>query len=197
MLRQSLCPLLLLAGLAGASAPLVAQEGAYARAQLGQAQLDFVDDEDVAFGAAVGYRFTPNFGAEIGYYDLGSARLGGAAIGGAIPEIDSRSFTLGLDARYPLESEARGFFLGGRLGVHWYKNEGTANVTGLSVGFDNSDNDLYFGAGVGYAFNETFDVALNWTRFNSDVEVPASGNRAGFAVSNDTDVVALSAEFRF
>jgi predicted porin len=197
MMRQSLCTLLLLAGLAGASAPLVAQEGAYARAQLGQAQLDFVDDEDVAFGAAVGYRFTPNFGAEIGYYDLGSGRRGGVATGGAIPEIDSRSFTVGLDARYPLESEARGFFLGGRLGVHWYKNEGVANVTGLSVGFDNSDNDLYFGVGVGYAFNERFDVALNWTRFNGDIEVPASGNRARFAVSQDIDMVGLSAEFRF
>jgi hypothetical protein len=197
MLRQSLCTLLLLAGLAAASVPLVAQEGTYARAQIGQAQLDFVDDEDVAFGVAVGYRFTPNFGAEIGYYDLGSGHRSGAAIGGAIPEIDSRSFTVGLDARYPPESESRGFFLGGRLGVHWYKHKGVANVTGLSVGFDNSDNDLYFGVGVGDAINEAFDVALNWARFNSDIDVPASGNRAAFAVSNDTDVVALSAEFRF
>lgn len=196
-MRQSLCTLLLLAGVAGASAPLVAQEGAYARVQLGQAQLDFVDDEDVAVGATLGYRFTPNFGAEIGYQDLGSGRFGGATIGGAIPEIDSRSFTVGLDARYPLEAEDRGFFLGGRFGVHWYKNDGVANVTGLAVGFDTSDNDLYFGAGVGYAFNDRFDVALNWTRFNSDIEVPGSGNRAAFAVSNDVDVVALAAEFRF
>lgn len=180
-----------------AATPVLAQEGPYARVQLGQAQLDFVDKSDTSFGATLGYRFTPNFGAEIGYHDLGGGRFGGLAIGGAIPEVDSRSFTVGLDARYPLEAEDRGFFLAGRLGVHWFKNDGVANVNGLSVGFDTSDNDVYFGAGVGYAFNDRFDVALNWTRFNSDIEVPGSGNRAAFAVSNDTDVVALSAEFRF
>ncbi len=179
-----------------AAAPLAAQEGLYARAQLGQAQLDFVDDSDVSFGAALGYRFTPNIGAEIGYYDLGSARFDGVTIGGAIPEIDSSTFAVGLDARYPLESADRGFYLSGRLGVHWYENQGAANVTGVRVGFDNRDNDLYLGVGVGYAFNEQFGVALNWTRFNSDIEISAAGTSSR-KIGNDTDVVALSAEFQF
>lgn len=194
MMRQSLCTLLLLAG---ASAPLVAQEGLYARAQLGQAQLDFVDDSDTSFGAALGYRFTPNFGAEIGYYDFGSARFDGVAPGGALPEIDSSSFTVGLDARYPLEASDLGFYLSGRLGVHWYENQGVANVRGLPVAFDNRDNNLYLGVGVGYAFNENFGVAFNWTRFNSDIEVPTANGVAGFKLDQDVDVIGISAEFQF
>lgn len=185
------------AALLFAATPVLAQEGLYARAQLGQSRLDFVDKSDTGFGAAIGYRFTPNFGAEIGYYDLGGARFGGSTIGGVSPSVDSSSFTVGLDARYPLEAEDRGFYLSGRLGAHWYENKGVENVRGLAVGFDNRDNNVYFGLGVGYAFNANFGVALNWTRFNSDIEVPAANGVSGFKVANDVDLVGVSAEFRF
>lgn len=180
-----------------AATPVLAQEGLYARAQLGQARLDFVDKSDTSFGAAIGYRFTPNIGAEIGYYDLGGARFDGLTVGGVSPSVDSSSFTVGLDARYPLEAEDRGFYLSGRLGAHWYENKGVENVRGLPVGFDNRDNNAYFGLGVGYAFNANFGVALNWTRFNSDIEVPTANGVAGFKVANDIDLVGLSAEFQF
>ena len=172
--------------LASLSTAAMAAEGqAFVRAEVGQSDSDFqVDgfgnssDTDTTYSVRGGYWFNRNFAVE-GFYtsmydesqDGASLKLSAVGVGAVI----KKHFT----------SENTGFFAGARAGLEQLKGE--AGLAG-SGSVDETKNKVYFGAGVGYDFNESFGVSLNY-----DVQ-----SRADFGpASVNTDTVSLGGEFRF
>ena len=153
-----------------------AQLGFFARANVGQANFDsrfLVDNSDSTYGFNIGWRFLPWLGIEAGYNDLGDYQTtcGGQVCPAIVyPRWTLESVELGLTARVPFSDS--GLFGQSRLGKHR-----TDTYPG------HSESDIYFGVGLGYQFNDQFDLSLNFDRYE-------------FA-NIDGDRVGLGLEFKF
>jgi opacity protein-like surface antigen len=138
--------------------------GFYARASIGQSDADesgllVVGDDDTSFAVNFGWRFLPWLAVEAGYNRLGEFDLtcGGEVCPAVVlPPLKIDSVELGLAARVPI-GESR-WFGQARLGIHHW------DVDMIGPG---SENDPYFGLGVGYAFNERFNLSLNVDRYEA------------------------------
>ena len=135
------------------------------------------DDKDTGFKVFAGYNFTPIFGAELMYADMGKATVtaDAGAGGSAKLEYKATSFALAGTARFQLGSA---FTIMGRLG-------GAQNTAKLSVpstsglvgallaaegitpgsSTDKTQTDVYFGLGAQYDFNRNFGVRLDYDNF--------------------------------
>ncbi len=132
----------------------------YARANVGRSDLSnptFYDsDSETSLGISLGWRFLPWLAVEAGYSDLGdfSFRCRAGFVCGAVvvPPLEIDGVELGLAARVPFGDS--GLFGQARAGVlRW------------DAGSD-SETDPYYGIGVGYAFNERFNLSLNFDRYD-------------------------------
>ncbi len=152
------------------------QLGFYARANVAQVNLGsrfLVDDSDSSFGLNIGWRFLPWLGIEAGYSDFGDYQTTcGGQICPAIvyPSLQLESVELGLAARLPLSDS--GVFAQSRLGAHR-----TDTYPGRT------ESDVYYGLGLGYQFNERFDLSLNFDRYQ--------------IAGDDADRVGLGFEIKF
>ena len=172
-----LSALALSAGLFSASSAAQERElGFYARANFGQVGLGsrfLVDDSDSSFGLDIGWRFLPWLGIEAGYNDFGDYQTtcGGQVCPAIVyPRLQLESVELGLAARLPLSDN--GVFAQSRLGTHR-----TDTYPGRT------ENDIYYGLGLGYQFNERFDLSLNFDRYQ--------------IANDDADRVGLGFEVKF
>jgi hypothetical protein len=166
------------------AASQAADTGFYARASVGKADVgkirvdDFggftVDSRDNALGIDFGWRFLPWLAVEAGYNQLGEFEVncGGEICGAAyIPPIEVDSVELGLAARVPF-GESR-WFGQARLGIHHWD---------VGIEGPGSENDPYFGLGVGYAFNERFNLSLDVDRYKvAELDIDRVG--LGFEVA--------------
>lgn len=143
-----------------------ADTGLYVDGAVGQASVDDegIDDNDTAFRLGVGYRFLENFGAEIGYLDLGEVSEE-VAIGGATASVEADGFYAGVSGRIPLYETNTGFFLSARAGLYFWDATGRLRQGTTTVRLDDSDNDFYVGVGAGYDFNEQFGLGLTYDRY--------------------------------
>lgn len=162
-------PALLALTLAGALALptlAIADTGLYIDGGIGQASVDDegIDDNDTAFRIGAGWRFVENFGAEIGYQDLGEVEEE-VAIGGATASIEADGFYAGVAGRIPLRDGDTGFYLSARAGVYFWDATGRVRQGTTSVRLDDSDNDFYVGIGAGYDFNEQFGLGIGYDRY--------------------------------
>jgi OmpA-OmpF porin, OOP family len=156
----------LAAALLGFSGLAMADTGLYVDGAVGQASVDDsgINDNDTAFRFGVGWRFLENFGAEVGYADLGEVGEE-VAVGGATASIETDGFYAGVTGRIPLHDGATGFFVGARAGIYFWEATGRVRSGATTVRFDESDNDFYYGINGGYDFNEQFAVNLNYDRY--------------------------------
>ncbi len=163
-----------------------ADTGFYARANVGQTDLGgstfYGEDSDIGLGLTVGWRFIPWLSVEAGYSQLGEHDYdcGGEVCPAVVlPPIKLDSIELGLAACVPFGDS--GWFGQARLGMHrWDMDiEGVDNLSG------DSDNDLYYGIGAGYQFNERFNLSLNLDRYELD------------NVESDVDRIGLGFEVAF
>lgn len=113
-----------------------------------------------------GFKFTPNWGVEAQYSDLGSRNLvmtnGGAQIGTG--SLKASQLSIAATGTLPLASN---FSLFGKLGVSG--NSARANLSVPAVGFaaSSSDNksDLMVGVGVSYAITPKIAVRAEYEDF--------------------------------
>ena len=144
-------------------------QGWYIGAGIGQGSVDFpnvpaslsADEKDTVYQVRVGYRFHPNLGVELGYYDMGEYSVSGGSGDNRITAgADARSLGLSLVGTIPLDR----FDLYGRLG---YARSEVSAIDGLAFrqafgfgGFSQrARENEWFGA-LGGRFNVTREVGV-------------------------------------
>ncbi|GAB3344885.1 outer membrane beta-barrel protein [Lysobacter tyrosinilyticus] len=171
--------------LASLSTAAMAADGhAFVRAEVGNADSDFQingakgSDDDTSYSVRGGYWFNANFALEGFYSNLYDQSENGSSL-------KLSAIGVGAVIKKHVTSNETGFFVGARAGMARLKGE--AGLAGVGSGSDFT-NESYIGAGVGYDFNESFGVTLNY-----DVH-----QRADFSgISVNTDNVTLGGEYRF
>ena len=154
---------LVLALTAASSMASADNSGFYGRALVGSANTDDpLVNNDTGFAIGVGWRFLPCLSVEAAYNDLGDFKMKGSFTGGT-PHAPVDSLELGLASRLPFGKS--GFFGQARIGVHRW-----------NVDYENTERsssrkgtDLYYGIGVGFNFNERFNLAANVDRYRIDI----------------------------
>jgi len=142
------------------------------------------DDTDTAWKIFGGYQFNANFGAELGYTDLGEVSATFAGFGSAT--IESKGIELLGVGTYPINQQ---FSIFGKLGFFRWDvdaNDGTGLVGSVS----DSGTDLTFGFGVKYNFTKNVALRAEWQRYTDVGET----NTTGMA---DVDVLGVSVIIKF
>jgi len=181
---------LILAGalaLAGLSTAAQAANGSggFIRAEAGRSDIDLSDggfsasEDDTSFVFAGGYWFNRNFALEGHVGTLYTEYLGEDL------DLDLVTLGIGVVAKKNFGLYQDGFFVSGRAGI--------ARITAQlreddwDVIDDEHSNKPYFGAGIGYDFNDRFGLSLNWDRRQADFN----------GVELDIDTIAIGGELRF
>lgn len=152
-----------------------ADEKFYLRGNIGSTDLDaepFYDNSDTAYGLNFGWRFLPWLAVEAGYNRLGRFDYhcsSEVCLPVVVPGLEIDNVELGLAGRVPFGDS--GFFGQGRLGMHRW-----------DAGYGGHETDPYYGVGVGYQFNERFNLSLNFDRYEAH-HLDADRIGLGFEVS--------------
>jgi OmpA-OmpF porin, OOP family len=178
---------LALLGMALASSVTDAAEtetGFYAGGGIGEANLEIddsgFDDADTAFKVFGGYRFNQYFGVELAYFDGGTAEGVVDDLNGVL-EVDTSGVNLSAMVTAPL---AENFSLFAKLGYASIELDATLRSLGQRFGADSvTEEELSYGAGASYSFNENFAVRLEYEAFDID--------------DADADLLTLNAVFKF
>lgn len=144
------------------------------------------DTSDTGWKLLGGYQFTPIFGVEAAWADLGEVTLNGTAPGGAAfsGKGEGDGFLLAGTVGWPATDRFR---LYGKLGGFFYNSKFTSTVGGVvNEDLDESGTELMYGLGAQYNFTERFGARLEWERFN-DID-PKSVNQGPF----DIDYYSIS-----
>jgi Outer membrane protein beta-barrel domain len=170
-----------------------AEEGLYVRAEVGRSDIDDfgIEDSSEIFGVDAGWRFAGNFGAELGYRNLGKFKGPAAA-----PFIDLKADTwlIALSGKYKFVPEqTQGWYVDGRFGL---ANVQIKGIEGVAPGrpFDETGSRPYLSLGVGYEMTEQFGLAFSYSRYRFDRQVGTA--IAARDVTFDLPALALTAEFR-
>lgn len=158
----------------------------YIGASIGQSELkeDCVgtitcDLKDTGFKLFGGYMFTPNFGAEAAYVDLGKARASVDVPPVVGVDFKSSGFALYGTAVAPIDN----FSVFAKLGIASMKAEATA----LGVSISKTKSDFAWGVGAGYSFTKNLAARLEYERFRVELEGEKS----------DVDLLSLGVSYRF
>ena len=184
----------LLAALLGAAvvAPFAAQaEGIYARANLGRSEYSAGGSvNETAWALGIGYDFDKNFGAELGYFNLGKTPSDtnltirqGDLEGSARAEV----FYLAGVGNWQFTDE---FSVFGKLGIAYdrVKANGTlitANNPPAPGSINESYTKPYVAVGVAYQFTKELAVSIDYNYFGkvTDADVRLSAWTAGLKYS--------------
>ena len=119
------------------------------------------DDKDTAFNIFGGYRFNKNFGAELGYWDLGKYTASGT---GFTDEIKAKGFELSAVGTLPINEK---FSIYAKVGAFRWDLDVNVSATGLgSASESESGTDLTYAIGFKYHFTKNIAAGLAWQRFN-------------------------------
>lgn len=157
--------LLMTAAIAAALVAAPAYAEMYVGGGLGKSDTDSSENSWKAF---LGYQFSPTWGIEGGYTDLGKLNNAGVT-----------AYSFAGTATVPLGQQGWSAF--GKLGV-------TRNTTNFAGKVHKTSN--LFGIGVGYAISPTFGLRLEYEDYGKLSDTSSGGDFKG---SN----VALSAKFSF
>ena len=181
--------------LAAASCFFSAQAPAqgYLGASLGQSDADEdvaagliddgnVDTKDTAFKIFGGYRFHPNFAAELEYVDLGEASysgtFGGAPVTGG--KVGADGFNVSAVAIVPVNER---FSVFGKLGMFIWDAKFSDTTGGVPFSGSTDGSDISFGLGAGFDFTQRLSARVEWQRFELD--------------GSDVDLLSAGVAFRF
>ena len=150
------------------------------------------DDSDTAFRVFGGYMFNKNFGAELGYADLGKLTAS-AVVSGVSASADLKATAWDIVAVGVLPF-AEKFNAYGKIGMYMAdsKLSGTASAFGLtgSTSTSKSNSDLTYTLGLGYDFNKNLGVRAEWQKY-SKVGADEVGGKG------DIDVYGIGVVYRF
>jgi OOP family OmpA-OmpF porin len=165
----------------------------YGKFDLGNTSGWTVDDKDSNWGLTGGYMFTPYFGVEGGYRDLGSASGSTGTYSGTIygrlatvtgtinASSDADGWLLGIRGNLPINNR---FAIYGRVG--WYRWDadlrasvagtltwgGTVYTVGTTASSSESGTDPYYGLGMVYSLTPQVGIGIGYTHFRlKDIDV--------------------------
>jgi len=124
-----------------------------------------------------GYDFVRYFGVEGGYTDMGSMSTSYA---GTDVTSDISGFGIYARGMVPIGSS---FELFGKVGYLMWDADTTVEAGALSASASDSGNDLAFGAGAAWHFNERYGVRLEYEVFDIEETDTTSFASVGFAFS--------------
>ncbi len=130
---------------------------------LGYVDEDEVDDETFSSHFSVGYAFSENWGAEIGYVSFGDFEGSSDGIDGSL-ELDG--FSAGINLFAPLDND---WYIGGHGGAWFWDGEVELSDGTTTIEFDDDGTDFYAGVSVGYNFFERWSAGLGFTYYGYDV----------------------------
>lgn len=184
-IKKAIALTALLAATTGISPVALAQDaGFYAGASIGRTDVNVDtgpvfaagattfshDNSDTGWKIYGGYQFHRNWGAELGYVDLGSIGFRGTV--GAVPfagNVDVTAWTLALVGTLPVHQN---FDIFGKAGLYNWKSKGSATVAGIAAVTSSDDGtDALFGVGVRYNFTKNFGVQLEAEHFAGEDKV--------------------------
>ncbi len=172
-----------------------AREGLYVRGEVGRSAVDEsnIKDSSTLVGVDIGWRFTENFGAELGFRDLGS--FSGTV---AVPtELNADAFTVALSGRTNLHPDvAQGFYLDGRFGLANFDVKGK-EIFGSARPFTASGTRPFFSLGAGYDMTEDLSMAVNYSRYQAEKIFTGSATTNSQTIGVDFSAISIVAEFRF
>ena len=168
------------------------QSGFFINGNVGQSSVNkgLYDDDDVGFGANVGYRWAvaPSvlLGVEGGYTDLGSFSSDQQTLSGVrIPDAKLSGWNLGVNGHFNITPN---WYVSGRTG--WFRADvkgGYLDTAGDVVRVDDTSDKWYAGAGFGYDFSNNFSVGLNYDYYKADKK----------NLDLNSDLISVGAEYRF
>jgi len=163
---------ILAAALLVATAPFAAhaapEQGFYIGGQIGNASIDedFLDDDDMSFGAYGGYKFNRYFAVEGAYTNFGS--LDGSISNGTDTVFfgtDPQSLALKVVGSLPIGEQ---FSLLGNIGFHsWDLDEDYGDDFEDVIG-DSSATDLTYGIGGQFDFASNWSIRGQYQRYEFD-----------------------------
>ncbi|MBL8386072.1 MAG: porin family protein [Burkholderiales bacterium] len=147
------------------------------------------DKRNTSFKLVGGYQFTPHWGVEAQFTDLGRAGYNacvGATCGAG--SVGLRQWSVTGTGTYTL---ANNYFVFGKLGVTWNQARGDAFCAAGACGGSpaGTRSDLLAGLGVGYQFSRNISMRLEYEHFGRAV----SGN--GFSAKADNWSASLRYTF--
>jgi OOP family OmpA-OmpF porin len=122
------------------------------------------DDKDSAWKIFGGYQFNKNFGAEVGYVDLGKAT--GSLIVLGLPggaSIKAKGFEFMGVGTLPFTDKISGY---AKAGLFRWDVDADAYVSFLPVSTSDNGTDFTFGLGVKYDFTKNIGARLEYQRYN-------------------------------
>jgi OOP family OmpA-OmpF porin len=181
--------------------PAFAQDaGFYAGGAIGQSRLKGAcdgltiacDDKDTAWKIFGGYQFNKNFGAEIGYVDLGKASASGIVTGAAVnAEIKGKGWEFLGVGTIPFTDKISGY---GKLGlVRWevdaFASAALGGRTAVGSASDNGTSATY-GLGLKYDFTKNVGARMEWQRYSNIGNDSTTGQ-------GDVDLYSVGVVFKF
>lgn len=188
--------------LAGAPAALAQQDrGFYAGGAIGQAKAKdactgiagtgFVggcDDKDTAWKIFGGYQINRNFGAELGYVDLGEFTASGTFLGApATASFEAKGLELVAVGTIPFTPQLAAY---GKAGAFRWDVDSRAASGAAAAGTDDQGTDFTFGVGLKYDFTRNLGARLEFQRYNNVGETNTTGQ-------SDVNLWTLGVMFKF
>ena len=173
-----------------------AREGLYVRGEVGRTDVDErnINDSSSLVGLDIGWRFTENFGAELGFRDLGS-------FSGTLTtptELNADALTVALSGRSNFHPDAaQGFYLEGRFGLANFDVKGKEIFGTATRPFTASGSRPFFSVGAGYDMTENFSMAVNYSRYQAEQIFTGSVTAASQTLDVDFPALSIVAELRF
>lgn len=165
----------------------VAQSDFYIFGAIGNADADValggrnsVEDDGSSFMLGGGYKFSENFSLEAAYLDFGKQNgqtdcpPGFACL--LIPlrtEADVTALSVSVIGSFRISDTLDGY---GRLGVTSWDVE----YDGISAAFDDSGEDLHYGIGLRWSFEDHWKVFAEYTQIDLDIDSVSFGIRYDF-----------------
>lgn len=165
------------AALATAAAAPAFAEGWYAGLSLGQGKVNVsaaevglssgsLDDNDLTWGARVGYGFSRHLGVEAAYYDLGKYQFNGAF--GRLPasgEAKVKSYNVAAVGTLPFGyNDVFGAY--GKVGYARTRVSASANVAGFQGSSKEWDNEAMYGLGLKWNPDRQWGLFAEWNRLH-------------------------------
>lgn len=142
------------------------------------------DDDDNASNVFIGGQINQALSIEAGYIDFG--RFGNQAFNS---EIDG--YTLALKAGLPINDHITLYIKGGQL---WWD----ADISALEGSNNVDGNEFFYGAGASFAISQSWDLRIEYTRFDLDFERDEIGILSNVeSFDTDLDYASVNIQYTF
>ena len=121
-----------------------------------------LDDTDTTYTVRGGFRFSPYFALELGYYDLGQyAFSGGLASTTATGSVRAKSYGLSAVAIAPFADVAEIY---GRVGIAQSELKGNAGAFNVTVNEKDKQTEATYGVGGRWYFSRNVGLFAEWMK---------------------------------